>query len=90
MGVCGLEVVQTDVTDEGVQEVERRVGVVQVESSKVRDMGEGGVEAGDEKEKSLCKLRIEKRRFFGLRLIIGVGIGEAALSRSSSCKDSFS
>ena len=90
VGVCGPEVVQTDVTDEGVQEVERRVGVVQLESSKVKDMGEEGVGAEDEKEKILCKLSIEKRRFFVLRLIVAVGIGELALSRASSCRRSFS
>jgi len=82
--VCG---VQTDVTDEGVQEVERRVGVVQLESSKSRDMGEDGV--GDEK-KSLCKLRIEKRRFFLLGSVVAVGVGELGLSRASSCRGSFS
>lgn len=87
MGVCGTEVVQADVTDEGVQEVERRVGVVQLESSKFKDVGEEGV--GDEKEKSLCRLRIEKRRFFLLTSVV-VGIGEAVLSRASSCRGSFS
>lgn len=88
--VCGL--VQTDVMDEGVQEVERRVGVVQVESSKVKDMGEAGDgEAGDEKEKSLCKLRIEKRRYFVfLKSVVAVGTGEPALSRASSFRDPFS
>jgi hypothetical protein len=80
--------VQTDVTDEGVQEVERRIGVVQLESSKFRDMGEEGV--GDEKEKSLCKLRIEKRRFLVLESVVAVGVGEPALSRASSCRGSFS
>lgn len=85
MGVCRPGVVQTDVTDEGVQEV---VGVVQLESSKFRDMGEEGV--GDEKEKILCRLRIEKRRFFFLRSVVVVGIGEPVLSRTSSCRGSFS
>ena len=61
VGVCGLEVVQMD---EGVQDVDLRIGVVQLESSKFKDMGEEGV--GDGKEKSLCKLRSEKRRFFDL------------------------
>lgn len=88
VGVSGPEVVQTDVTDEGVQEVERRVGVVQLESSKFRDMGEEGV--GDEKEKSLCKLRIEKRRFLVLGSVVAVGVGEPAISRASSCRGSFS
>jgi len=88
VGVCGPEVVQTDVTDEGVQDVERRIGAVQLESSKFRDMGEEGV--GDEKEKSLCKLRIEKRRFFDLRSVVAVGVGEPVLSRVSSCRGSFS
>ena len=88
VGVCGPEVVQTDVTDEGVQDVERRIGVVQLESSKFRDIGEEGV--GDEKEKSLCKLRIEKRRFFDLESVVAVGLGEPALSRGSSCRGSFS
>jgi len=89
VGVCGPEVVQTDV-DEGVQEVERRVGVVQFDSSKVRDMGEEAVEeAGDEKEKSFCKLSIEKRRLFiFLRSVVAVGVREPALSRASSCKGS--
>jgi len=91
VGVCRLEVVQTDVTDEGVQEAERRVGVVQLESSKVKEMGEEDTEeAGDEKEKSFCKLRIEKRRPFLLRSVFTVGIGEPALRRISSCRDSFS
>ena len=85
VGVCGPEVVQTD---EGVQDVERRIGVVQLESSKFRDMGEEGV--GDEKEKSLCKLRIEKRRFFDLGSVVAVGVGEPVLSRASSCRGSFS
>ena len=88
MGVCGPEVVQTDVADEGVQDVERRIGVVQHESSKFRDMGEEGV--GDEKEKSLCKLRIEKRRFFDLGSVVAVGVVEPVLSRTSSCRGSFS
>jgi hypothetical protein len=70
-----------------VQEVERRVGVVQLESSKFKDVGEEGV--GDEKEKILCRLRIENRRFFLLTSVV-VGIGEAVLSRASSCRDSFS
>ena len=61
VGVCGPEVV---LTDEGVQDVERRIGAAELESSKFRDMGEEDV--GDEKEKSLCKLRIEKRRFLDL------------------------
>jgi len=88
VGVCGPEVVQTDVTDEGVQDAERRIGAVQPESSKFRDFGEEGV--GDEKEKSLCKLRIEKRRFFDLGSVVAVGVGEPALSRASSCRGSFS
>ena len=88
VGVCGPEVVQTDVTDEGVQEVERRIGVVQLESSKFRDMGEEGV--GDEKEKSLCKLSIEKRRFLFFGSIVAVGVGEPVLRRISSCRGSFS
>jgi len=88
VGVCGPEVVQTDVTDEGVQEVERRIGVVQLESSKFRDMGEEGV--GDEKEKILCKLRIEKRRLFVLGSVVAVGVCEPVLSRASSCRGSFS
>lgn len=90
VGVCRSEV-ETDVTDEGVQEAERRVGVVQLESSKVKEMGEEDTEeAGDEKEKSFCKLRIEKRRPFLLRSLFTVGIGEPALRRFSSCRDSFS
>lgn len=88
VGVCGPEVVQTDVTDEGVQDVERRIGAVQLESSKFRDTGEEGV--GDEKEKSLCKLRIEKRRFLDLGSVVAVGVGEPVLSRASSCRGSFS
>jgi len=71
-----------------VQDVERRIGAVQLESSRFRDVGEEGV--GDEKEKSLCKLRIEKRRFFDLRSVVAVGVGEPALSRASSCRGSFS
>jgi hypothetical protein len=85
VGVCGPEAVQTD---EGVQDVERRIGAVQLESSKFRDTGEDGV--GDEKEKSLCKLRIEKRRFFDLGSVVAVGVGEPVLSRASSCRGSFS
>jgi len=85
VGVCGPEVVQTDVTDEGVQDVERRIGA---ESSKFRDMGGEGV--GDEKEKSLCKLRIEKRRFLDLGSVVAVSVGEPVLSRASSCRGSFS
>jgi hypothetical protein len=58
VGVCGPEVVQMDVTDEGVQgvqEVERRVGVVQFESSKFRDMGEEGVgESKATKRRKVC------------------------------------
>jgi len=88
VGVCGPEVVQTDVTDEGVQDVERRIGAVQLESSKFRDTGEEGV--GDEKEKSLCKLRIEKRRFLDLGSVVAVGVGEPVLSRASSCIGSLS
>ena len=88
VGVCGPEVVQTDVTDEGVQDVDRRTGAVQLESSKFRDMGEEGV--GDEKEKSLCKLRIEKRRFLDLGSVVAVGVGETVLSRTSSCRGSLS
>jgi len=91
VGVCISEVVQRDVTDEGVQEAERRVGVGQLESSKVRDMGEEAVgEAGDEKEKSFCKLSIEKRRPLVLKLVVAAGIGEPALRRTSSCRGSFS
>ena len=78
---------QTDVTDEGVQEAERRVGVVQLESSKVRDMDEEGM-AVDEKEKSFCKLRMEKRRLFILVLVVAVDTGEPALRRASSCRSS--
>jgi len=47
VGVSRPDVVQTDVTDEGVQEAERRVGVVQLESSKDRE--ECVEEVGDEK-----------------------------------------
>lgn len=91
MGVCGPEVVQTEVMDEGVQEVERRVGVGQFESSNVKDMGDEGIGVtGDEKEKSFCKLSIEKRRLFILRSVVTVGIGEPALSRASSCRGSLS
>ena len=79
-------VITDEAADGGVGAFDRGVGVARPESSKGREASSCAVEGGaeDEKENSLCRLIIEKRRILDLVLVV-VGVGEAAWSRASSC-----